>query len=449
MTAQEIAPTAEPALKGKELDLALSNISKDKNIDPSTVNRFLQVELKGLSLLDKTAPWILLGGYIVTWAISHGMPESATATLGTIPPAIHWALEAVNNLSSNSAGTQFVRDHLPYIFLAASVGWGAIRTGLGHLRIKEKAGKIQEAKEKVLEKTAKGEFPFTMNQNHSAVFSGTGDPYGDLLEAKKPKGDVIQYGIDTLNSQIWELIKKGGSQEELFKVLDRGDFTKAGEIVLLPVIGEDMFLPGDEGHDMSLDEMRALVSGLDAYCKSRGMDKKRVVIVGRSTMKETYVERKADGNQVVKIQTLDGKNKPEELPKDNILPLKHEMEKERGVETKIIDPTVLVMEKISQLAEGKTVSLFGTQTSIERYGTRFSEALNEVNYKVTNTDDNVRVIYNLSDDPTVMRAEPDDVAVILDPNRKQGLIDLGIPEERIIIVPELVYSVLDSAVEKS
>jgi hypothetical protein len=179
------------------------------------------------------------------------------------------------------------------------------------------------------------------------------------------------------------------------------------------------------------------------------VDKKRVVIVGRGTMKETYVEKKSNGEQVVKIQTLSTQTEEQKQSGKYILPLKDEMEKERGVTTEVVDPTRLVMDKITKLAEGKTISLFGTQSSIERYGDRFDEALAEAGYIATKTDDNVRVIYNLSDDPTVMRAEPDDVAVILDPNRKQGLIDLGIPEDRIIVVPELVYRSLDTAVDKS
>ena len=431
----EQPPANVEPLKGKQLDQALKDLARERRVKPEVVSRFLAIDTEEIQSWPKVLGELAIpSGLLLTHLITLANVESLPP-MGELPPRLHEFFQAVHNLTVNAARSPALKDHLPFLLLEAAPVWGFARTTPEVLKIRGKKGKIRELQKQTAEKAKAGELPFAMAEGHTAAFVGGGDLFADRLQEVKAADEVIQYAHLPLTTQVWQAIEKAGHQEKLFSALDHGDFTKAGEVLMLPVVEEDMFLPGEEGHDMSLDEMRALVSVLDAYCEARSVAKKRVVIVGRRTMVQEYAEL--------------GPGTKLERSRKFLHGLARELTDERGVEVEIIDPTELVMERIAKLSGGKTLNIYGTKESVERYGERFYAALGEMDYTVTEPNEIVRVLYNVSDVPTEVEATPDDIAIILDASRKQSLLDNGLPESQVIVVPDLVLDHLSLEVEES
>lgn len=427
--------TLEP-LKGQLLDSALESLRSKEGLDPVTTNRLLNIETAetpGLSWLDKVMPAVLMAGYIGTFAATRLAGAEFLPT--EVPPILHQALQAVHNLTVNAARNPTVGEHLPFLLLESAGIWGAAKTIPNWFKARGKGQRVKEAQRVAREEINKGEFTYDMAEGHTAAFIGLGDPLADHLQQIKNPDQVMLYSHARIDSKVWQMLIKNGQQEQIYQALDRGDFKKAGEVLLLPVKYEDMFLPDKTGHDMTIDEVAAIINMIDEYSESRGLPKKRVVIVGNKDMEETYIKRT-------------GAEQTEESQK-NLTELVDELSLQReGASVEIIDPTEIVMRRITALANGRTIAFVATKESDQRYGQRFYEQLSGMGYqpsiaKVTS------VLYNITDIPTEVRAGKDDIAVILDPSKKQGLLAKGIPEENIVVVPDIILQVLSGEVDKS
>lgn len=430
---QEIA-LPEP-LRGQPLDRALESLRSEKGLDPVTTNRLLNIETAetpGLSKLDKVVPAALMAGYVGTFAATRLVGAEFLPT--DVPPLLHQVLQGVHNLTVNAARNPTLGEHLPFLLLEAAGVWGAAKTLPDWLRARGKKQQIREAQQTVREQISAGEFKYDMVPGYTAAFIGLGDPLADRLQQVKDPDQVMLYSNARIDNQVWQLLNKNGQQEQIYQVLDRGDFQKAGEVLLLPVKYEDMFLPDKTGHDMTIDEIAAMVNVVDEYSKSRGTPLKKVVIVGSKDMQETYV-RRIDRDETEESQKT-------------LSELVDELNQQReGARVEIIDPTEIVMKRIDELANGRYIEFVSTQESDQRYGQRFYEQLERMNYQPT-TSESVNVLYNITDVPTEVRAGKNDIAVIFDPSKKQGLIAKGLPEENIVIVPDITLQALSSEVEK-
>lgn len=436
MTESEVS-TNLPPLKGKELDTAYKAIVNGRGLDPATTNRFLHVDTEehvGLSNADKFIPTALFAGYVATWAINH---LGGTLPIpGVMPEQLDAILQAIHNIGSNAANSPTIRDHLPYLLLETSVAWGGLKTLPNFLNLNRKRDKIAKVQTETRQKIDTGDFPFKMSAGHTAAFVGRGDRTADLLQETKPADQVMLYSNVQIDSRVYQKMKDAGLQEELFRTFDKGDFKQAGEIVLFPIKDEDMFLPGEDGHDMSLDEIEAIIDLCDDYCDTRKISRKKVVIVGRETVRQSYTNRH-------------GKTKAKNYT-ETLGQLVARLKTERGAATtEIFDPTRLVMEKIIDLASGKKIDFVATTESDQRYGVRFYQALEELGYKPI-ASESIQVRYNIQDTPTAVKANAGDITVILDPSRKQSLMRRkNIPEENILVVPEIVQKKLSTLVDKS
>ncbi len=431
---QEVA-TAEP-LKGAELDKALQSLKSQNGLDPTTTNRLLAIETAetpGVSKLNRAIPAVLVAGYIATFAATRLAGGDLPAI--DMPQALHEVLQAVHNLSTNSAREPTLSEHLPFLLLEGAAVWGAVKTLPNWFRARGKKQQVKEAQRTITETISKGEFQYNMAPGHTAAFIGLGDPLADRLQQIKNADEVMLYSQARIDNQVWQLLTKNGQQEQIFRGLDQGDFKNAGEVLLLPVKSEDMFLPDKTGHDMTIDEIAAMINVVDEYCQSRGLPKKKVIIVGSKGMEESYVRRNSEGQSEESKQTL------AELVDD--------LNKQReSASIEIIDPTEIIMRRIITLANGKTVSFVSTKESDQRYGQRFYEQLEAMNYQPT-VPGSVNVLYNITDIPTGVRTGKDDIAVILDPSNKRGLQTKGLLEENIIVVPDVALQALSGEVDKS
>lgn len=436
----EAQDTLKPQLKGRELTDALARLSKERGLPPDVVERFLATDLEETQALPKADKWIpagLLGAYIVSFAVVKQM-GGELPTLGTLPPMVHELFQAVHNLTVNAAKSPAIRDHAPYIFLELSALYGSLKTAPRWFRLRSKGEKAREQQTAVRQKVESGEMKYEMAEGHTAAFVGSGDWLADRLQETKGSDQVMQYANMKIGSRVWQMIQHQNRQEEIFEVLDRGDFKSAGEVLILPVKEEDMFLPGESGHDMSLDEIQNLVEIFDSYCDSRGIDRKKVLIVGRKTLGETYVHRTGEGSEAIDTDSHTLEQRVDA------------MAQKRG-DIEIVDPTEIVMRRIAELARGRKISLTGVKASDERYGKRFFEALKEIigeKAESKSEGGEVKVFYNITDIPTEVHVGGNDIAVILDSSKRDALIRKGISEENIIVVPDEVLRVLGRKVEE-
>ncbi|MEK6952076.1 MAG: hypothetical protein AABX29_03605 [Nanoarchaeota archaeon] len=435
MPEEVVTEPRQKVLKGKELDRVLNDAKKRSPLDPKTVDDLLQIDTErlGLSKADKWVPGALMAAHIATLAAVNFFGGDVPP-IANMPEALHEVLQAIHNLSVNSAETPALRDHIPYLLLEGAGIWGAAKTLPSFLNIRTKRTKIKEAQASVRERIDQGEQAFKMKEGHTAAFVGSGDRTGELLSAEKPEDEVILYASAKLDSRVWERISSEGLQSELFNSLDRGDFEKAGEVVLFPIKDEDMFLPDNEGHDMTIDEMRALIRMVDDYCEARGIEKKRVIIVGRRTMSETYTDRTQAGIISEREETLQD--------------LVESISESRQAETEIFDPTEVIVQDIITRAQGRQIQYSATSKGDERYGERLIELFKSLGYEPTKSE-TLRVLYDITDTPTEERVDTEDLAVVLDTARKHSLINRGMSPENIIVVPELILENLSREVNKS
>lgn len=415
-----------PVLKGKALAKALDLAVHNSPLRPDEVAGFLAQDAEGERIphLDKWAPWTFMIAHLATLGNLNYKGEKLP-TLGEVPLIIHAYSQAIHNLSVNSANAPTIRDHMPYMFLAGFLGWGAFRTLPRMANVVSRRSKVADAQKVMKGRIDNGEQAFVMKANHTAAFVGNGDHTGDLLQESHPANEVMCYGNATLPSEVWQKMSIGGNQREAFKAFDRGDLAKAGEIVLFPVKDEEMFLPGPDDHDMHIDEMRALVETVDKYCAEKGVDQKRVIIVGRRSMSETYRTTNADGTCEESSETLGE--------------LVINLNMARVGEVSIFDPTEVVMELIAQKAAGRRIQFSATSKGVDRYGKRFFDALRDTGYQTTEAQ-TVRVFYDITDIPTLVRTRQDDIAIVLDARKKAVLLEKGMPGDNIIVVPEVVVA---------
>ena len=439
MTEIETQPVPK-VLKGKELDAAYSDLRAARGIEPDVLDAFLHVDTThiGLSRFDKYIPPTLLVAHIATLGALNYYGQRIPA-MTMLPAQLDALLQAVHNMGSNAANSPALRDHLPYLLLEASALWGTIKTIPNLLRLRSKRGNIQQVQADTKMKQESGELSFSMAKGHSACFVGRGDRTATLLQDMKPADKVMLYAHAQIDSSIYQKIRDHTTQQALFEIFDRGDFKTAGEVVLFPVKDEDMFLPSvEDGHDMTLDEIEAVVNLCDDYCKARGIPPKRVVIVGRSQMKEKYATRSSGSRVTYETVTLQD--------------LAEKMGTSRNeAQTEIFDPTELIIKEIIRQSGGKKILFVATDESDQRYGKRFYEALREFGYNPTSTD-TIQVRYNIKDTPTETHANPDDISIILDPSRKESILarlSLASRAQQVIVVPEIIQAELVRRVEES
>lgn len=425
-----------PPLKGRELNNVLRSLSQERGIEPELVDKFLKVDaesIKGLPAADKWIPGAAVALHLVTRALVDTYPQMPKGP--DLPLLAHNFLQAVYALPNMAASSPALRDHVPYLLFTFGASWAGIKSLPTWLGIEGKSRKVEKLQEKVKGKVEAGEMEYQMKPGHTAAFVGAGDPLADALQNEKGDSMVMQYADVPISQKVWELVKSTGTQEEIFRSLDRGGFESAGEALILPVRAEDMILPGENGHDMSLDEIAAKVRIVKEYCDSRKIPNKRIIMVGDFDHEEVYSRRTGENST--------------ELTKKSLGTLVDELETELKVKIERIDPTKDVMKKVVDLAQGRQIEYHATKVSDERYGQRFYRELEIAGYKPTGAEA-VRVFYNINDIPTESHVGLDDLAIVLDESVYGKLTKTGkFKEEHIICAPLFVRQEVGLEIDKS
>lgn len=423
------------SLTGPELREVLDALSSDRGLSPIDLERFLKLDpesARPLGKIDIIYPIATVVVYAVIRTIFETYPEIPKGI--ELPLWAHIFLQALWALGANAANSAAVIDHLPYVSLLLGGVWGIKNTLPKFLRGDSFVDRVTRAQEKVTRDVAAGEMRYRMQDRHTAAFVGSGDPLADTLQAEKGLALVMKYADWPILDKVWQLIPSSGNHNQIFQALDRADFVQAGEVLILPVKADDMVLPGLDGHDMSLDEIAAKIKISAKYCRARKIDQKRIVVVGDLEHEENYSTRTSENEAAISIKTL--KQLLSEVQADLLA---------QGMPVDILteDTTKDAIAEVIRIAGGRKIEYHATRQSDERYGLRFYQELNLGGYQANPAMKGTsQVFYNLTDIPTEMNIDPDDIAIVLDKSVKDRLMAAGFKPENIICPAERMQAKL-------
>jgi hypothetical protein len=429
-------------LAGPELREVLDALSLGEGLSPLEVERLLKLDpesARPLGKIDIIYPIAAVVVYAIIRTIFETYPEIPKGI--ELPLWAHNFLQALWALNANAADSAAVIDHLPYIALLLGGIWGLKNTLPKFLRGDSFVDRVTRAQAKVADDVAAGEMRYRMQDHHTAAFVGSGDPLADTLQKEKGLDMVMKYADLPLTDKVWQLIPSSGNHDQIFQALDRADFSQAGEVLILPVKADDMILPGPDGHDMSLDEIAAKIKISAKYCRARNIDQKRILVVGDLEHEENYSTRTSENEAAISIKTL--KQLLSEVQADLLA---------QGMPVEIIaeDTTKDAIAEVIRLAGGRKIEYHATRQSDERYGLRFYQELNLGGYQANpDAKGTSQVFYNLTDVPTEMNIDPDDIAIILDKSVKDRLMAAGFKPENVICPAERMQAKLFKVVDET
>lgn len=430
-------------LRRSELKDAEASLAENNGILPETVARILAIkpDNEGINrILDLPKLFAFL--WIVSNFCVGAFPEIAQLLDFNLPERVGNGLNRFNPDLSGKVGVEHMANILFYLMIASGAAAG-INFGM----MRHRGRIISALQNQIKPKIAAGELTIEMEEGHSALFAGRSDKCANRLqEGLKPGMAMVYAEVRSGDGQMWIRKDKNKNPDEVSKEFDLGDFDKAGKVIIFPVKEEDTILPGDDGHDMNFAQIRALVTSIDRYCKQNRINSKRIYIVGSSLISETYATRNMTTGKTTKNRdTLAG------------LIGKLNRGRDENAKIEIVDPTKLVMTKILEITGKKKLRFHCTEESMRRYGKRFQERLALAGHRQNHTgqrtrrkhqnqtmspkEETITIHYNITDIDS-LNLEGEDmsnhVVVLLDPGMKATAIAQGVPEQNILIVPEIV-----------
>jgi len=420
-------------LSRKELKDVVYALAKDRGIHPETIEPFLRHDPRSwgkhaIRTMALLAPFIA-GGVVNLIKQNFGIhgPEfeqlsffidGAAQVIG-IPPAPE---------------AKYAIDIIPAIFSVLALG--SVIEWLVSKSLSTKIRETQEAIKKLLEE---GELEIEMAEGHTALFSGGGDYLASLLQEKMQKNKCMNYSMQRPEDEVpvWQQLKTEEGDEEFDRILERGQFEKAGSAILFPVKKEEMFLPPDEdaSHDMGLADIEAMIVRLDGFCGEKGISPKRITIVGSQDLSADYT---SSAKGVTKRRTL--------------REMVAAMNESRGENTiGIADPTEIIMKILKEKIGDKFAAFDAEGTQDEgdfgKYFPLFKVQAKKIGIKLatpdTPEDQIIHVHYNTTDMPSIhsagikTRGDKKSIVILLDPHMVD-LANRNVGAENVLLVPEIV-----------
>lgn len=424
-------------------------------LKPSVIAEFLaldpaDVELKQ-KLIKNSGKFTLLM-FVAAIALRYlGTPpinlgEIGRIDLGGLGNAFHQLIYAMN--SSIPLFKHAMKDtgYLSPETFSVIASWLSV-LGLGGYFSKMIPNNIKLAQENTRKQIEFGKARFDPKEGFTTAFVGQGDVTANTLQQKRSVDDMVQISSAPLGLRVWQLIKDFNNETEVFEALDRIQFAKSGEVMLFPLIYEDMFLPDPvNGHDMTYDEIKKIITICDNYCEIKGIPKKPIYIVGSRKIGKKYMLDSANvKTPFEKFTTIDEmRKKPNE-----------ERRSKGEKQIRIVDLDELVMDKIKAIADGRYIEFSSDNEGYGRYQPRFINQLEPViNVETGETEKQkptksgkVIVRYHIGDlesevaSPLVI--PENEIAVVLNEKAKKAIMQRGVPEKQIIVVEKLVINRLD------
>lgn len=417
----------------KRLITIAQNVQQQKPLSPDEVHYLLKFEkitkdTKTTRFLKKAAvPASLTFGFLFT-----AFPKEFASMIDDMPswtnfpPPILTGVDYLWDLIGEPVRKANILYHIPNIILY-SFGIFGLKKLIDAIDRRTWLDNVYAAKKLLQEQITNGIATFKMREGHSLLFVGKGDFIGTQFALNHSEDETVTISETKPHyTQFWSSYTVDGLYDDLKQTLIRADGNSAGEYVFFPVKDDQIFLPNETAYDVSPHKLDILCQNIRVLEKELGWDHKRVIIIGDKFHK-SFV-RSEDQHKIV--------------PKsEDVISLGSITKKYQNVT--LLDPSDIVLQKVLEIADGRTIVFRATKNGIAEYKERFYERLTELGYKPSKKKEGILTIgYDIFEDQTeqqtLSRKIDDYYPVVLSKNVRDALLRNGYTKDEFIYVPDLV-----------
>lgn len=322
--------------------------------------------------------------------------------------------------------------HVPNIILY-SFGFFGLKKLIDAIERRTWLDSVYAAKKLLQEQLTQGTLFFQLGKGHSLLFVGKGDYIGaQFVLNHKPEDTVTISQKKPLYTDCWSYYDIEDLFDDLKQTLLRADGSSAGEYIFFPVKDDQIFLPGPKDYDMAPHKLDILCQNIRKLEQTLGWDTKRIIMIGD----------KFHASTVRSVTQQKAIPESEEIISLGSIVKKYE-------NCTLLDPTDIVLQKLLELAKGRTIVFRATDEGIAEYKERFYLRLKELGYAPSKTKKGIFTVgYDLFEDQTeqqtLSRKIDDYYPVVLSKNLHDALLRNGYNEDEFIYVPSLILSTLST-----
>jgi len=322
--------------------------------------------------------------------------------------------------------------HIPNI-IVYSFGFFGLKKLMDAIDRRTWLDNVYFAKKTLQDQITNGTTKFRMKEGHSLLFIGKGDFIGTQFVLNHDMDETVTISqIKPSTTQFWSYYDIDGLFDDLKQTIIRADGASAGEYVFFPVEDEQIFLPGEKAYDIAPYKLDILCQNIRTIEKELGWTPKRIIILG-------------DKYHASKVHSV---------TQQRVLPQSEEVISLGSITKKytnstLLDPSDIVLKKLLEIAQGRSIVFRATTEGITEYKERFYARLRELGYKSTKAKPGVLTVgYDLFEDQTeqqtLSKTIDDYYPVVLSKNVKDALLRNGYKENEFIYVPDLVLATLST-----
>ncbi len=423
----------------KKLVAISQKVRENKKVSPFEIENLLSFEKKEeetgfISLLKKLAvPIALTVGFLIAV-----FPQYALYLASHLPSWTNLSdpfFNGVNyvwNIIGEPVENHNILFHMPNIILYA-FGFLGIKKLFDAIDRRTWVDKVIFAKGMLTKCIENGTISLHLTKGHSVLFSGNGDFIAMQFVYNHAPSDAVTIASSRPTyTNIWNSYNPQSSFEDLETVINRVCYKDTGEYIFFPVKDDQIFLPSANAYDLSPHKLDILCQDLRTIEKHNKWKAKRILIVG-DRFHKSFVQSENKRGKIKKSEdTISLETISKKYP--NIT---------------IVDPTDIVLKKVIEIANGRTIAFRATLDGINEYKTRFYERLEKLKYKSGSKSKGVLTIgYDLLEDQTeqqtLSRKVDDYYPVVLSKSVRDALIRNGYKKDEFIYVPELVLEHLNT-----
>lgn len=423
----------------KKLISISQKIKTNKKVSPFEIEQILAFDKKDedskpISLLKKSAvPLALVAGFLIAVFPQFALDTASHLPSWTnLPNPVFNGVNYIWNIIGEPVENHNVLFHIPNIILYA-FGFLGIKKLFDAIDRKTWVDKVIFAKGMVTKSIEDGTLSLHLTRGHSVLFSGNGDFIAmQYVHNHAPSDAVTIASVKPTYTNVWNSYNPQSSFEDLQTVINRVCYKDTGEYIFFPVKDDQIFLPSQTAYDLSPHKLDILCQDLRTIEKHNKWKSKRILIVGDRFHKS-----------FVQSENKRGKIKKSE----DIISLETISKKYPNIT--IIDPTDIVLRKIMEISNGRTIAFRATIDGLEEYKERFYSRLEKLKYKSKGTSKGILTIgYDLLEDQTeqqtLSRKIDEYYPIVLSKSVRDALIRNGYKKDEFIYVPELVLEHLNT-----
>ncbi|MCP4071874.1 MAG: hypothetical protein GY742_09070 [Hyphomicrobiales bacterium] len=424
-------------LTKKKLISVAKAINNDERIDADIVNPFLDFKFQESSRFSQMMIKSAAALSFFFASVLVIFPEVRDYLIEVLPSnfelsdRIAKALDFVWGLVGKPVKKTHLMYHMPNIIIYA-FGVAGVRQLWKKLNKNNWKDQVKDAQDKLGKMALEGIGRYNFAQGFSLLFVGDGDQIARGLVIDDPMLGATIADRRLHYTNLWGKYTSSEGEEEIYRVLELYNSKDAGEYVLFPVMDEHLFLPGPYDFDTAPHRVDIAVQRIRAYENEKGLENKRLIIVGDREQKSNFVTASKSGRIISQDDEISLRTIAEKY--DNIT---------------VVDPTDTTLMKIISIADGRQILFRSSDHGVEKYSGEFYRRLSLLGYQPTK-EENLTVGYDISDLETehqvVSQKQSVYLPIILSRDIFDGLVKSHLREDSYIFVPHLIKAELQKLV---